>query len=177
MFLPPADSAELFTTCLAHVQQVGQLKNYNGMRVFHQTFKAHWLLHAAYNARYYHPSLGWCFMGEDYMKYCRRWLCSSTPGVKPHLVHKKLRVKLLSQSTMLYRDSFTWRCNHWAALISLLFWEPRGSSWMFPWYFCSKHLNKCVRIVSDRYHQHVFNRIVTASIVQVMLQHCTCKSL
>ena len=55
LFLPPADSLELFTTCLAHVQQVGQLKNHNGIRVFHQTFKAHWLLHAAYNARYYHP--------------------------------------------------------------------------------------------------------------------------
>ena len=95
MFLPPADSDDLFTTCLAHVQQVGQLKNHNGMRVFHQTFKSHWLLHGAYNARYYHPSLGWCFMGEDYMKYCRRWLCSSAAGVKPHLVHKKALGKMI----------------------------------------------------------------------------------
>jgi hypothetical protein len=94
LFLPPADSLELFTTCLAHVQQVGQLKNHNGIRVFHLTFKAHWLLHAAYNSRYYHPALGWCFMGEDYMKYCRRWHCSSAPGVKSHLVHKKALDKI-----------------------------------------------------------------------------------
>ena len=94
LFLPPADPLELFTTCLAHVQQVGQLENHNGIRVFHLTFKAHWLLHAIYNSRYYHPALGWCFMGEDGMKYCRRWHCSSAPGVKSHLVHKKTLDKI-----------------------------------------------------------------------------------
>ena len=56
--MPPAAYNELFSTCLQHVQQMAELKNRGGIRVFHQTFKSHWLLHAAYNARYYHTALG-----------------------------------------------------------------------------------------------------------------------
>jgi hypothetical protein len=92
--LPHAKAVEFLRLAVEHVQVVASLANYNDMFVFNITLKCHYMIHAAILARHYNPRLGWCFMGEDFMKRVKNVAASCTRGMGAKMVTRKMLIKI-----------------------------------------------------------------------------------
>ena len=49
-------------------------------KLFSITIKAHYVAHAALQARFINPRLGWCYAGEDYMAKCKHLMAACVRG-------------------------------------------------------------------------------------------------
>ena len=93
--LSPDAAQEFLQTALTHVQMTCSVANLHGMRLFNITLKTHYLIHAAYRGLHMNPRVGWCFMGEDYMKKMKALSGSCCRGVALDAVGLKQLKKYL----------------------------------------------------------------------------------
>ena len=63
--------------------------------LFNVTYKHHALLHLVFVSEYESPRLGWCWMGEDYMRLTRILISSCMKGTRLEDVSRKSAAKLL----------------------------------------------------------------------------------
>ena len=93
-FCVPGDkAAELEQTAYHFVNlnaTLGHFYHNRGMWLFHTTIKFHYLLHAAKQARYLHPKLGWAYSGEDYMNKMKKLTQAAHNGTPPLQVQSKV---------------------------------------------------------------------------------------
>ena len=61
-----------------------------GQKLFNITIKYHYLAHAAEQAKWLNPRLGWCYAGEDYMNKVKRTASSCLRGTPPDQVSEKM---------------------------------------------------------------------------------------
>ena len=71
-----------------HYQLVTFYKN-QGIKLFNLTSKTHFVLHSLFNARWLHPSLVWCYKGEDQMQRVAKLWKSCLEGSKHWQVAKR----------------------------------------------------------------------------------------
>ena len=71
-----------------HCQLMTFYKN-QGIKLFNLTSKTHFVLHSLFNARWLHPSLVWCYKGEDQMQRVAKLWKSCLEGSKHWQVAKR----------------------------------------------------------------------------------------
>ena len=67
--VPLQEAKQLYSRGMQMAQIHCQLMTfYKGIKLFNLTSKTHFVLHSLFNARWLHPSLVWCYKGEDQMQ-------------------------------------------------------------------------------------------------------------
>lgn len=87
--LPPAVARDFFAKIALFCQLCSELQNWNGLKVFNLTQKAHYMMHVAFRARHMNPRMSWCFRGEDFMQHMRKLLLSCSRGNPRHLINNE----------------------------------------------------------------------------------------
>ena len=75
-------------------------------RLFNVTYKHHALLHLALGSEYESPRLGWCWMGEDYMRLTRVLISSCMKGTRLEDVNRKSAKKFLRAMDLTNRQEY-----------------------------------------------------------------------
>ena len=94
--IPPEQCHKLYTCGLHMAQLHAQLNDYyasTGERLFNITSKTHACLHVLQLAEFIHPSLVWCFKGEETMQRMGKTWKSCLVGSKRWQVAKKASLK------------------------------------------------------------------------------------
>ena len=104
-----------------HYQLVTFYKN-QGIKLFNLTSKTQFVLHSLFNARWLHPSLVWCYKGEDQMQRVAKLWKSCLEGSKHWQVAKRA----------------VWKERHLLFLRNKVGWEKKGvSQWSVLSYLCN----------------------------------------
>ena len=69
----------MFTVGQLHKQLSDHFKS-KDIKIFNMTAKSHMLMHIALLAEHVHPTLGWCFQSEGFMRVVQRLLQSCVRG-------------------------------------------------------------------------------------------------
>ena len=93
--LPAEASRQFIGYALQYCQSCNVLYNWENDRLFNVTYKHHALLHLAFASEYESPRLGWCWMGEDYMRLTRVLISSCMKGTRLEDVSRKSAAKFL----------------------------------------------------------------------------------
>ena len=64
------------------------------LRLFDVTIKGHYMAHSALTCHHQNPRMGWCYMGEDYMKIMKSLMQSCVRGNAPQNATLKMLTKL-----------------------------------------------------------------------------------
>ena len=94
-----------------HCQLMTFYKN-QGIKLFNLTSKTHFVLHSLFNARWLHPSLVWCYKGEDQMQRVAKLWKSCLEGSKHWQVAKRA----------------VWKERHLLFLRNKVGWEKKRAS-------------------------------------------------
>ena len=87
--LPREASQEFIKYALQYCQACNALYNWDDDKLFNVTYKHHALLHLAFGSAYESPRLGWCWMGEDFMRLTRHLISSCMKGTRLEDVNRK----------------------------------------------------------------------------------------
>ena len=93
--LPAEASRQFIGYALQYCQACNLLYNWENDRLFNVTYKHHALLHLAFGSECESPRLGWCWMGEDYMRLTRVLISSCMKGTRLEDVNRKSSKKFL----------------------------------------------------------------------------------
>ena len=90
----PRSAAKFLESCREYLQTITALRvwfkrNHPLLLVFHITIKCHYLIHIAMNAKNIHPSLAWCYNGEDFVGRMKKIIQASCRGTPPRLLTSK----------------------------------------------------------------------------------------
>jgi hypothetical protein len=83
--VPLPEAEQLYTRGMQMAQIHCQLMAFykgQGIKLFNLTSKTHVVLHSLYYARWLHPSLVWCYKGEDQMQQMAKLWKSCLDGSK-----------------------------------------------------------------------------------------------
>ena len=103
--LPREASQEFIKYALQYCQACNALYNWDDDKLFNVTYKHHALLHLAFGSEYESPRLGWCWMGEDFMRVTRVLISSCMNGTRLEDVNRKSPKKILRAMDVTNRDA------------------------------------------------------------------------
>jgi hypothetical protein len=92
--MKPSSAVPFLASCREYLQSITGLRTYFQLNhptdlLFHITVKCHYLIHIAMNASNIHPTLSWCYNGEDFVGRMKKIISACTRGTPARLLVSK----------------------------------------------------------------------------------------